>query len=279
MDITNPLDLQRALRSTDNTFNQKNMLGTDDIPKLKNTLDDDLLSKMQDIAEQPDAPSETNSMKKIDFDFEENDDNSFFLDGDAYMQASSNIRADGSLPDFIFSPEENPYAEIIDETNDASLQDLIKAVEQKRLEGPNEEQAKAMHDEIFAVEEAFTKQSKAFLEGLGGDAAAAQNAKSQRRNEQFKKEQSKYQNGLNQELDEWQDVLDQQQSERQQQRQQNASSFPQERTTAQRQEQLDATEAPSEWVAVDDPSTGEHFYWNAKSGEMKWDLGEEGTSR
>ena len=31
-------------------------------------------------------------------------------------------------------------------------------------------------------------------------------------------------------------------------------------------------ETKGEWVLVDDPSSGEPFYWNSETGEMEWEI-------
>lgn len=265
MEINNPFALQRALRSTDNTLNQKNLSGAAKQSK-NNVLNPDMFSKLQEIAQLPETPSENNAILDAT-DFEDDYEDSIFLDGDAYMKASYSVNADGSLPAFLFDDEEeNPYADFMGDTQDASLKDLLKAVEKRSQDGKNDEQAaKAMHDDILADEQPFTRQSQAFLDGLGGDAEAAESAKAQRRQKQFQKYQSKYQSKLDQELEDWSSVLEHEQIAKEQPSNSLLKNESQ-------QDPLANKGSTSDWVAVDDPSTGEQFYWNRKTGEMKLDL-------
>jgi hypothetical protein len=273
--INNPLDLQRVLRSSDNTFKQKDLYQSR--RNQQNPIDDDLLSKIQQIAQQ-----QVPSADAINFDYDsddgdddgddDDDDGSIFLDGDAYMQASSSLNPDGSLPAYMFGEgkapdDENPYGDNQEEDG-ISIQDLVRSVNEKQQQPPDLDQAKAMRDQIFKDEEAFTTQSSEFLQALGGNVTAGKEATSLRRNKQYEKEQSQHFGKLEQALDDWQDVLQQDQTEKNRQRQQSRTSVP---PPPEQQEEPTEKES-SEWVAVDDPSTGEQFYWNTETGEMMYEL-------
>jgi hypothetical protein len=268
--IDNPLDLQRVLRSSDNTFKQKDLYQSR--RNQQNPIDDDLLSKIQAIARQQ-VPSANAMNVDYDSDDGDDDDGSIFLDGDAYMQASSSLNPDGSLPAYMFGEgkapaDENPYGDN-QEKDGVSIQDLIRSVNEKQQQPPDLDQAKAMRDQIFKGEEAFTTQSSEFLQALGGNVTAGKEATSLRRNKQYEKDQSQHFGKLEQALDDWQDVLQQDQTEKNRQRQQSKPSVP---PPPEQQEEEPTKNESSEWVAVDDPSTGEQFYWNTETGEMKFEL-------
>lgn len=262
--LQNPLDLQRQLSYSNSTFPP-----TD--PNNPDSLKEKVLAQLQAIASKnlygENGDYDPNLASNL---LEENDieDDSVFLDADAYVQASNSLRPDGSLPDFIF--EQETQSNISDEnksstnTNeiDPTIQDLIDLVKDKRKRQEDNpidlDQAKAMRDKIFDGEEAFLNQSKEFLEGLGGDTNAAKEATSKRRDAQYRKEQSKEEEKLDQALDEWEDQLIQQQEEKG-----NEST----------------TDIPEgEWIKVDDPITEETFFWNSETGEMKWELEDETQS-
>ena len=218
--LENPLDLQRQLSYSNSTFPP-----TD--PNNPDSLKEKVLAQLQAIA------LKNSYGENGDYDpnlasnlLEENDieDDSVFLDADAYVQASNSLRPDGSLPDFIF--EQETQSNIGDKNKsstknneiDPTIQDLIDLVKDKRRRqqyNPIDlDQAKAMRDKVFDGEEAFLNQSKEFLEGLGGDTNAAKEATSKRRDAQYRKEQSKEEEKLDQALDEWEDQLIQQQEEK-----------------------------------------------------------------
>ena len=262
--LENPLDLQRQLSYSNSTFPP-----TD--PNNPDSLKEKVLAQLQAIA------LKNSYGENGDYDpnlasnlLEENDieDDSVFLDADAYVQASNSLRPDGSLPDFIF--EQETQSNIGDKNKsstknneiDPTIQDLIDLVKDKRRRQQDNpidlDQAKAMRDKVFDGEEAFLNQSKEFLEGLGGDTNAAKEATSKRRDAQYRKEQSKEEEKLDQALDEWEDQLIQQQEEKG-----NEST----------------TDIPEgEWIKVDDPITEETFFWNSETGEMKWELEDETQS-
>jgi hypothetical protein len=275
MKIDNPLDLQRVLRSSDNTFKQKDLYQSR--RNNQNPIDDDLLSNINAIARQqvPSADSMNVDYESDDDDDadDDDDDGSVFLDGDAYMQASSSLNPDGSLPAYMFGEgkapgDENPYGDNQEEDG-LSIQDLIRSVNEKQQQPPDLDQAKAMRDQIFEAEEAFTTQSSEFLDALGGNVTAGKEATSIRRNKQYEKEQSEHFGKLEEALDDWQDVLQQNQTEKNRQRQESKTSVP----PPPKEEQEEPTKKESgEWIAVDDPSTGEQFYWNTETGEMQMEV-------
>eukprot|EP00980_Cylindrotheca_fusiformis_P001287 scaffold333_cov133-Cylindrotheca_fusiformis.AAC.13 len=281
LEISNPLELQRALRSWDNTFQQPELYQS-----TPNTMNNSTIrSKLQEMMKQ-----EAETAMKDDNDKEEDiedDDGSVFLDGDAYVRASGRIKPDGSLPGYIFGEgddpeaEDNPYGENNDDDGDdaAAMQELIRLINERKSSLNNDadlEQAKVMRDKIFEGEEAFSNQSRAFLEGLGGNVTANEEATSNRRNTQYRKEQNDEFEVLEHALDEWQDVVKQKQTTKSQQRhhqQQNQKEQqPQKRIEETTHLEQEDDESSDEWVLVDDPSTGGQFYWNTATGEMKWDL-------
>ena len=304
--IGNPVDIQKALSSSSSSSSSSQLSPS------PSSLSQEVMEQLQEIAAKSDYNEEeeeedkenndttTTSTNNSIIDFEkynlddneyDDDDDSVFLDADAYVQASNNLRPDGSLPDFIFQRQSMSTAATNPSNggggggvdDEPTIQDLIDLVNRKKQEafdddsGGNLEKAKAMRDKIFADEGAFLSQSKEFLDGLGGNVQAAEEAKFNRRNAQYRKEQSREENKLDMALDEWQKELlskQQQQNKRGNSNQEKdakgkKSPSPSNRaaTTAA------ATTLPQgEWVAVDDPSTGEQFYWNSETGEMKWDL-------
>lgn len=269
-EITNPLDLQRSLRSVDNTFKQKELYeGQKNKP-----LDASIVSKIKEIArKQVPSPESMNVDYDSDEDGSDEDNFSVFLDGDAYMQASNNVKPDGSLPAFVFGEGEAPQNKDDQEDDDASIADLMRLVKQKQDHPTDVDEAKAMRDRIFKDEEAFTAQSTQFLEGLGGNVTASEEAKSIWRKTRYEKEQSYEVEKLGAAVDSWQEIVQNNQTAKnKQRRQQKQPIAPIPQAPSEQQAEEPIQEGSSEWVAVDDPSTGEQFYWNAATGEMKFDL-------
>jgi hypothetical protein len=132
------------------------------------------------------------------------------------------------------------------------------------------------HRQVFETEQAFLEQSKLFQEGLS-DATAAKQAQAKRRGARYQQDQECQK--LEQALDEWQHVLDERQQEQRQRRQQQRSSFETETTTTnitentcddkRKEETPQEDDDESSWLLVDDQSTGDQFYWNSETGEMK----------
>jgi hypothetical protein len=316
--INNARDLQQALRDGGSRIKKS-------YRKKKPILDAKSFAKLQAIAAMDeksstaDDPTTANNNNNNNNSVDEEE--GIYLDGDEYLRSSKNMRPDGSLsfgqqsssrrslPESLLqdlaslsAPDDYSTTGTTSSTTkggDATLQDLVEVINNKDVSPQDPRQAEKLHRQVFEHEQAYLEQSKLFQQGLT-NVTAAKEAQSTRRSARFREEQARDVQQLAQNLDEWQNVL----QERQQQARRRRPPPPQQQQPPPQQQQPPppppppvAAERPppeprpspnrgneddnnagessplsSKWVAVDDPTTGEQFYMNEDTGEMKWEL-------
>ncbi len=210
---------------------------------------------------------------------------------DGYNTFAPSSISEKELLEFAMPPDA-PYTNTGDK--EPTFDDILalqQRMGQRRPPSPHEE--KEIFDEVTREEQAYLEQtSKIFREGLTNK-TAAQEATNMRRSSQYRKNLFQELNKLEQQIQEFEILLQEevQKSHGMVSNQNVEGDDPitnDIRENDKRTDEVvitkeftDDVNAPlheplhgpgEDWVLVDDPSTGEIFYWNSVTGEMKFDL-------
>ena len=308
--IDNPSDLQRALRLSNNgisssRLNNNNQVDYDTLAKLQQ------IAMREEEEQKNANDNAQRSENEDDFDDDDDDDGVFLStdmylqssqqimpDGslpDSFLDLSQSREqprnkqqpqlSQAQIIQTITQPPPNSPYSSSSSGKELTLQDLTEAA--NNLSPPSLESQEELHRQVFENEKAFLEQSKLFREGLS-DAEKASEAQAKRRIEQFQKEQVKEIKELEKALEEWQVMLDEKQQQQEKEQQERLQQAPKGEQPKQQQNDDDESvrlpsidpsstlssegeETVAKWVQVDDPSTGDSFYWNEETGEMRWD--------
>lgn len=292
--ISRRLKDKKYLQATDFALN------TQSLSQLQDILGDQIIFDDKDDDKLEDAS------KLLD------EDDSVFLDAETYLHYSTmdsgmelrneydgyNTRvpptiSEQQLMEFAMPPSA-PYYDDVVGGKEPTFDDILNLHRNmKERKPPSPEEEKEIFDQVFSDERAYLEQtSEMFREGLTNK-TAAQEATYQRRSRQYRKNLLKELSKLEIQIQEFEALLEQEDRNICNQISTGDSDASEEISSSQgrvvgpyvdqstRQKDVAADlETPlqntgDEWVLVDDPSTGEMFYWNSRTGEMKLDLSSE----
>jgi hypothetical protein len=209
------------------------------------------------------------------------------------------------LENMLFPPEVAPIER--DNDQEATLEDVIAALNAAPLdESTRNQRAQTLHEQIMSEEQAYLQQSDLFRHSLTNQTAANE-AFTFRRSARYREQQDEELQKLDEQIKEIEDIFKSRNSVQicsecqcrlgpndeeafvsatnqrvcgpcfQLQITRRQETDPKQgvdmRVREDEEMEEDGSEVDrSEWVLVDDPDTGEPFYWNEKTGEMRYEL-------
>jgi hypothetical protein len=209
------------------------------------------------------------------------------------------------LENMLFPPNMEPTE--TDNEQEATLEDVIAALAAAPLdESTRNQRAQTLHEQILSEEQAYLQQSELFRHSLT-NRTAANEAFTLRRSAQYREQQGEELQQLDKQIKEIEEIFKSRNSVQicsecqcrlgpndkesfvsatnqrvcgpcyQLQITRKQKTDPEQGADMKWKEademEEDGSEVDrSEWVLVDDPGTGEPFYWNEKTGEMRYEL-------
>jgi len=285
LDVSSPRELEDALRFV---VSDPKVTGA---KRVKDLLSKEELAQLQELVRLDEEDRSNPHLPTKSFDAlsaaliteDKDDEGGVFLSGEDYLESRDFMNPDGSLtsettpfgtgkgaslkPEDLFSddlleelnaapPSPPSYSNV--NTKNPTIQDLLDAQQRRdeRLQSPTDNLNRKIHEEIMKDEQEFIHQSNTLFARGMIDLEAARQAQEERRTKRYQERLDRDVAELEKNLEEWDEVLRQ---KREEQKKQNS--------TEGNGVEVEEEEA---WERVDDPSTGDHFYWNKVTGEMRY---------
>ena len=235
-------------------------------------------------------------------------DGDMYVNARTYMNPDGSLKLPDRAPQIraqilegmLFPPDNMAPAKTAAYEPEATLEDVIAALNAAPLdESTKKQRSQTLHEQIMSEEQAYLQQSDLFRQSLTDESAASE-AFTFRRSARYREQQDEELQKLDEQMKEIEEIFKSRNSVQilcsecqcslgQTDEEAFVSATNQrvcgpcyqlqitrsQETAPREDEEMeeDCSEVNrSEWVLVDDPDTGEPFYWNEKTGEMRYEI-------